>query len=91
MKKISSAVDRIVTRIIGKKALLEYEAFREWNTVVGDLVAQNSVPQKVEKGVLYVSVKNSTWRQELSMQKTQILKKFEDRFGPGIITDIRFR
>jgi len=91
MKKISSAVDRIVARIIGKKALLEYEAFREWNTVVGGLVAQNSVPKKVEKGVLYVSVKNSTWRQELSMQKTQILTKFKDRFGPGIITDIRFQ
>ena len=91
MKKISSAVDRIVARIIGKKALMEYQAFREWNTVVGDLVAQNSVPLKVEKGVLYVSAKNSTWRQELSMQKTQILKKFEARFGPGIIFDIRFQ
>ncbi|MEA2076590.1 MAG: DUF721 domain-containing protein [Candidatus Marinimicrobia bacterium] len=91
MKKISSTVDRIVTRILGKKAMQEYEVFREWNTVVGEVVAQVSVPVKVVKGVLYVSVKSSTWRQELSMQKPQILKKIDDRFGQGIIFDIRFQ
>ncbi len=91
MKKINSTVDRIVARIIGKKALREYDAFREWNTVVGDVVAQVSAPVKVEKGVLIVSVKNSTWRQELSMQKPQILKKYEKLFGAGVITDIRFQ
>jgi predicted nucleic acid-binding Zn ribbon protein len=91
MKKISTAVDRIVTRIIGKKALKEYEVFREWNSVVGDVVAQVSVPVKVVKGVLHVSVKNGTWRQELSMQKMQILKKIEAKFGADIITDIRFQ
>lgn len=78
-------------RILGKKALLEYDAFREWNSVVGDVVAGVAVPVKVVKGVMTVSVKNSTWRQELSMQKPQILKKFADRFGPDIITDIRFQ
>ncbi|MCF7832641.1 MAG: DUF721 domain-containing protein [Candidatus Marinimicrobia bacterium] len=91
MKKITSAVDRIVARIAGKQAMLEYEAFRNWNTVVGEVIAQVSVPVKVIKGVLYVSVKSSTWRQELSMQKPQILKKFETRFGQGVITDIRFQ
>jgi len=91
MKKINTTIDRIIARIIGKKALLEYEAFREWNTVVGDVVSQVSVPVKVEKGTLIVSVKNSTWRQELSMQKPQILKKYEALFGAGVITDIRFQ
>jgi predicted nucleic acid-binding Zn ribbon protein len=41
--------------------------------------------------VLHVSVKNGTWRQELSMQKMQILKKIEAKFGADIITDIRFQ
>ena len=91
MKKISTTVDRIVARILGKKAIQEYEAFRDWNEVVGDVVAQVSVPIKVIKGIMYVSVKNSTWRQELSMQKPQILKKFEARFGRDVITDIRFQ
>jgi predicted nucleic acid-binding Zn ribbon protein len=84
-------VDNLVTRIIGRQALKEYQAFKEWNAVVGEGVARVSVPVKVVKGVLYVSVKSSTWRQELSMQKPQILKKFEDRFGPNIIRDIHFR
>ncbi|MFO7840748.1 MAG: DUF721 domain-containing protein [Fidelibacterota bacterium] len=89
MKKIDTAVDKIVQRIAGKHALEEFEAFQSWNEVVGELIADISVPVRVVNGVLYVSVKNSTWRQELIMQKKQILKKYASRFGPGIIKDIR--
>lgn len=91
MRKINSAVDKIVARIAGKNAMLEYRALRDWNTVVGEVVAQVSVPVRVVKGVLFVSVKSSTWRQELSMQKPQILKKYKEKFGAGIIRDIRFQ
>ncbi len=91
MRKINSAVDRIVARIAGKNAMIEYQALRDWNVVVGDVVSQVSVPVRVVKGVLYVSVKNSTWRKELSMQKPQILKKYEEKFGAGIIREIRFQ
>jgi predicted nucleic acid-binding Zn ribbon protein len=89
MKKINSAVDRIVRRIAGKHALEEYEAFRNWNDIVGGVIAGVSVPVRVANGVLFVTVKNSTWRQELMMQKPQILEKFRERFGPGVIRDIR--
>ncbi|MDZ7796083.1 MAG: DUF721 domain-containing protein [Candidatus Marinimicrobia bacterium] len=89
MKKIDTAVDKIVRRIAGKHALEEFEAFQSWNEIVGELIADISVPVKVVNGVLYVSVKNSTWRQELIMQKKQILEKYASRFGPGIIKDIR--
>lgn len=91
MKKINTAVDNLVARIVGKNAMKEYEAFKEWNAVVGEVLARNSVPVKVENGVLYVSVKNSVWRQELSMHKPQILKKYKERFGADIIKDIRLQ
>lgn len=81
-------MDNMLVRIIGRKAMKEYEVFRSWNTLVGGHVAQNSVPIKVENGVLYVSVKNSVWRQELGMLRPQILKKIEEEFGKGIIRDI---
>lgn len=91
MKKINSAVDNVVARIIGRNAMREHEVFRSWNTLVGEHVARNSVPVKVEKGVLFVSTKNSVWRQELTMQKPQILIRIEERFGRGIIRDIRIQ
>ncbi|MBW6457854.1 MAG: DUF721 domain-containing protein [FCB group bacterium] len=91
MKKITSAVDRIVARIAGKQAIEEYRAFRSWNEIVGEGIANVSVPQKVINGILYVSVKNSSWRQELIMQKPMILEKFASRFGQGIIRDIRLQ
>ncbi len=90
MKKITTSVDKIVARIVGKHAMEEHLAFTSWNEIVGDVIADVSVPVRVVKGVLNISVKNSTWRQELIMQKPQILKKYASRFGPGIINDIRF-
>lgn len=91
MKKITSAIDRIVTRIAGKHAIEEYRAYREWNSVVGEVIAKVSAPVRVQGGVLYVSVKNSTWRHELMMQKPQILRKYAEVFGPDIIKDIRLK
>ena len=83
-------MDKIVARIVGKHAMEEHLAFTSWNEIVGEVIADISVPIRVVKGVLSISVKNSTWRQELIMQKPQILKKYASRFGPGIINDIRF-
>jgi predicted nucleic acid-binding Zn ribbon protein len=91
MKKITSAVDKIVMRIAGKHAMEEYRAFQSWNRIVGDVIAKVAVPQRVQNGILYVSVKNSTWRQELMMQKPEILRKYAAAFGPGIIKDIRLK
>ncbi|MDD3716557.1 MAG: DUF721 domain-containing protein [Candidatus Marinimicrobia bacterium] len=91
MKKITSAVDKIVIRIAGKHALEEYRAYRSWNAVVGDVIAKVAVPLRVQNGVLYVSVRNSTWRQEILMQKPLILKKYAEQFGPDIIKDIRLK
>ncbi len=89
MKKIATTVDNIVRRIAGERALEEYAAFRSWNEIVGELIAGVAVPEKVVNGVLYINVKNSTWRQELIMQKPRILEKYASRFGPGVIKDIR--
>lgn len=36
-----------------------------WPTVAGELVAQHAQPERMEQGVLYVSVKNHVWLQEL--------------------------
>ncbi len=89
MKKISSTVDRIVIKIAGKHALEEHRAYESWNSIVGPVIAEVAVPQRVQNGTIYVIVKNSSWRQELQMQKSLILKKFAEQFGPGIIKDIR--
>ncbi|MDD3094807.1 MAG: DUF721 domain-containing protein [Candidatus Neomarinimicrobiota bacterium] len=91
MKKITSAIDRIVMRIAGKHALEEYRAYKSWNAIVGDVIAKVAVPLRVQNGIIYVSVKNSTWRQELLMQKPLILKKYAAEFGPGLIQDIRLK
>ena len=46
--------------------------------------------EKVESGTLIVRVDTPVWRQELHMQKEEILKKINKKIGTKAIRKIRF-
>jgi predicted nucleic acid-binding Zn ribbon protein len=48
-------------------------------------------PQRIEHGVLFVSVKTAPWRAELSLKRLEIMKKLNTAAGADVIRDIRFR
>lgn len=61
-----------------------------WSDLVGENIAKVAEAERVYEGILYVKVTSMTWRTELLFQKRTILKKIEEKFGKGIIKDIRF-
>ncbi len=48
-----------------------------WKKIVGKLLAERTNLHKLENQVLFVSVYNSVWLQELILRKTQIKKDIE--------------
>ena len=68
-----------------------YSVLDEWPTLVGKKVAEVTTPLKVERGVLVVQVANSVWNYELTMRKAEILRKVQARFGPHVVSDIRWK
>lgn len=48
-----------------------------WKTIVGKILAERTQLNKIEKDVLFVSVSNSVWMQELILRKEQIRKDIE--------------
>lgn len=68
-----------------------YSVITNWPKIVGEKIAQATVAEKLDKGILTIRVKNAVWRYELTMQKTSIIEKIAAEFGPGLVRDIQWK
>jgi predicted nucleic acid-binding Zn ribbon protein len=69
----------------------EDQIFSAWSEVVGDFIAANARPTKLERSVLTIQVLNSSVHYEMERMKSTILAKMQDRFGKKNIREVRFR
>ncbi|MEQ1823227.1 MAG: DUF721 domain-containing protein [Fimbriimonadaceae bacterium] len=91
MKRLLS----ILPGAIGAKQVLRsaraQRALRDWGIIVGPLLATKSVPERFDRGTVWVAVEGSAWAQELRMLEPKILEKLaevaEDRY---LFKEIRF-
>jgi len=68
----------------------EHQAINEWSRIVGENVSKVTKAQRVVNGILFVKVKNSSWRNELIYMRQEILIKLDKTVGRGIIKEVRF-
>jgi len=76
----SAGIDRSVEQ---NKALLV------WGDVVGKSIANNTEVQEVKHGTLIIKVSTPVWRNEIAMQKKEILNRLNERLGSAVIKNIR--
>ncbi len=90
MKHLKKAIEEAIGGAGIKPALDQENAVVLWGVVVGDVVSEVTKAEKVEAGTLVVRVETSVWRQELHMQKGEIIKKLNKKIGTNAIKEIRF-
>jgi predicted nucleic acid-binding Zn ribbon protein len=89
-------IAEVLSRLLARRGYAQAEVAREladrWATAVGHVRAQDSRPGKFQRGVLEVIVRNSAMLQELTFQKSQLLRCLAaaDDVGPPI-RELRFR
>ena len=66
----------------------EQRAVREWSNIVGAKIAGAAQAVSIKDGVLRISVKDSSWRQELMYLKEQIIEKLNRELGELIVRDL---
>ena len=91
IKPIGSALDELVKSLGIKKKLQEYDAVIYWEQVVGEQIARITTARRITQGVLFVHVKTSTWRNELSLRKKEIVDKLNTVIGFEVVKDIKFQ
>lgn len=68
-----------------------YPIWKNWELLVGSKVAAKTSPDYVQNKVLFVSVENSVWLNQLNFEKGALLAKITSLNPENEITDIRFR
>ncbi len=69
----------------------EFEIIKMWSQVVGSHIVRISEVEKVVNGVLYVKVKNSAWRNELSFKKQSIIAQLNSKLQRNLVKGIVFK
>jgi len=90
MNQLGSLLNRWLKQSGYLKTVKQQQAIVYWRKIVGDYTADASRAVKIEGGVLWVKVKNSTWLHHLSMLKSQIMRNLEQYSGNNNIKDIYF-
>jgi predicted nucleic acid-binding Zn ribbon protein len=88
---ISTALESTLKELGIAHTLARYDVLTLWPDIVGEQIARVTKPERVDNGVLFVSVTTAAWRNELSMKRPAILKKISARVGKGAVKDVRFR
>lgn len=71
--------------------LRRYAVIAEWEAAVGEQIARVTRPQRVEHGILFVSVTSAPWRAELTLRRREIIRRVNAAVGGDVVKDIRFR
>ena len=89
-RRVGDVVAQLLART-GYARVQSTSALEEaWREAAGPLLVKNSRLGKLQRGVLRVTVANSTMAQEFSFQKKQILEKLVRLLPDETIRDLRF-
>jgi predicted nucleic acid-binding Zn ribbon protein len=91
VRDIKSSIDQLVAGLGIRQKIAEYDAVLRWDTIVGEHIARAATAVKIVKGVLFVRVKSSTWRNELTIRKRDIINSLNSALGEDLVKDIRFQ
>ncbi len=72
--------------------IARYEFVLHWAEIVGEEIAKRAHPEKIRGNTLVVRVSNAAWAQELSFQKSIILRRLHKFLeDETIVRDIVFQ
>lgn len=88
---IGSVIQRFVSDSDIAAKLKKYSIFNHWEEIVGAGISSRTKPEKISRAILYISVTNSTWANELTMMSGQLLFKINNYIGSDVIKELRFK
>jgi predicted nucleic acid-binding Zn ribbon protein len=86
----SRALGSVLKRHGIAKEVREHRLLLQWDKVVGPRVADRTLPDRLEKGVLWVRVETSSWMHQLSFMKEDIIAKANELCGEEVVSDLHF-
>ena len=91
MKHIAKPLKESLKRSGLYQGIKSIKVLEVWPIVVGKKIANKTEATFINKGVLHIKVFNAAWRQELQLQKREILKKINEEIRENIVKEIKFK
>ncbi len=91
VEDISSVIKSVVSKLNIESKINSSKLFNHWQEIVGSEISKKAKPEKLTRGLLFVSVTTSTWANELSLMSGQLIDKINSYIGKEIVKEIRFR
>lgn len=91
MNSIKDSLEKSLKKSEWYPKYIGYKIRTFWKDIVGDVKAQYSCVDKMENGILYVIVTNTTWMQQLHIQKRILRNQINTYCNLEVVRDVRFK
>ena len=89
-ERIDQVLKRTLKDLKIERRIKEETVILNWNRVVGERIAKESIPLKAKDAILFVKVENASWRNELVFLKGNIIRELNQSVGENVIKEIVF-
>ena len=82
---------KVALKSLGKEfyvGYLRHALFFRWQSTVGETIAKNVQPARIDYKTLFVYINNSSWKTEFQFQKSGIIKKLNEAAECRLIEEI---
>ena len=92
-KRKVQPLDEILQRVLRdgglETPLMQRRLVDAWPIVVGETVNKYTGDRYIRNQTLFVKITNPALRQDLSMMRTQLVKRLNEQVGSLVITDVK--
>ena len=85
---LDEVIDRLLRQDGLETPLRQKRLLDAWETVVGSAVNKYTTEKFITNQTLHVKIVNPALRQDLTMMRSQLVKRLNDQIGCMLITDI---
>ena len=90
-RRAGDALGELLGRHGVARELREHRILARWRDIVGETLADRTYPDGLERGVLWVRVKNSSWLHQLSFVRDDMVARIARELGePPLVKEVRF-
>ena len=86
-------LDEVLKKLLREEGLemplLQKRLVDAWEIVTGNVVSRYTAEKYIRNQTLFVKITNPALRQDLSMMRTQLVKRLNEQVGSFVISDIR--
>ena len=86
-------LDEVLKKLLREEGLemplLQKRLVGAWEVVTGNVVSRYTAEKYIRNQTLFVKITNPALRQDLSMMRTQLVKRLNEQVGSFVISDIK--